>query len=259
MSRPTPTYPATASKQHDHLVSGWRLLLAIALMLVLGAGAGILTWWIVQTISPSWTTTVDFVVLVVAEVYAAVLGALLLAFGGVTGVRDRLGFRFTSGRDLLQAVGLNIVALLAALLFYVLFTPICGSPLTIAIPVLKSVTDVTRLPHADLLTLALIFGRVFVLVPLAEELFFRGALYGWLRRYLPALPTILLTAVLFGFEHTAWGVPMPRLFFLVPLTVVYGIAVGWVRERTGSTLNTAVMHVVVDAALLIVASLLILG
>jgi CAAX protease family protein len=259
MSLPTPTYPATASIEHDHLVSGWRLLLAIALMLVLGGGVGILTWWIVQTISPSWTTTVDFVVLVVAEVYAAVLGALLLAFGGVTGVRDRLGFRFTSGRDLLQAVGLNIVALLAALLFYVLFTPIFGSPLTIAIPVLKSVTDVTRLPQADLLTLALIFGRVFVLVPLAEELFFRGALYGWLRRYLPALPTILLTAVLFGFEHTAWGVPMPRLFFLVPLAVVYGVATGWVRERTGSTLNTAVMHVVVDAALLIGASLLILG
>jgi len=259
MSLPTPTYPATASIEHDHLVSGWRLLLAIALMLVLGAGAGILTWGIVQTISPSWTTTVDFVVLVVAEVYAAVLGALLLAFGGVVGVRDRLGFRFTSGRDLLQAVGLNIVALLAALLFYVLFTPIFGPPLSIAIPVLKSVTDVTRLPQADLLTLALIFGRVLVLVPLAEELFFRGALYGWLRRYLPALPTILLTAVLFGFEHIAWGVPMPRLFFLVPLAVVYGVATGWVRERTGSTLNTAVMHVVVDAALLIGASLLILG
>jgi uncharacterized protein len=99
---------------------------------------------------------------------------------------------------------------------------------------------------------------VFVLVPLAEELFFRGALYGWLRGHLSALPTILLTSVLFGFEHTAWGVPMPRLFFLMPLAFVYGIAVGWVRERTGSTLNTAVMHVVVDAALLIVASLLIL-
>jgi membrane protease YdiL (CAAX protease family) len=259
MNLPKPAYPATASKQDDHQVSGWRLLLAIALMLVLGASVGILTWGTVQAIVPSWIDTVDFVVLVVAEVYAAVLGALLLAFGGVAGVRDRLGFRFTSGRDLLQGIGLNIVALLAALLFYALFTPLFGSPLSIAIPVLKSVTDVTRLPHADLLTLALIFGRVFVLAPLAEELFFRGALYGWLRRYLPALPTILITAVLFGFEHVAWGVPMPRLFFLVPLAFVYGIATGWVRERTGSTLNTAVMHVVVDAALLIVASLLILA
>jgi membrane protease YdiL (CAAX protease family) len=65
--------------------------------------------------------------------------------------------------------------------------------------------------------------------------------------------------VLFGLEHIAWGVPMPRLFFLVPLAFIYGIAVGWVRERTGSTLNTAVMHVVVDTALLIIASLLILS
>jgi membrane protease YdiL (CAAX protease family) len=227
-------------------------------MLVLGASVGILTWGIAQAIAPSWIDTVDFVVLVVAEVYAAVLAALLLAFGGVAGVHDRLGFRFTAGRDLLQALMLNIVALLAAILIYTLFTPIFGSPLSIAIPVLQSVTDVNRLPHADQLTLALIFGRVFVLVPLAEELFFRGALYGWLRHYLPALPTILLTAGLFGLEHTAWGVPMPRLFFLVPLAFVYGVAVGWVRERTGSTLNTAVMHVMVDAALLIVAFLLIL-
>jgi membrane protease YdiL (CAAX protease family) len=259
MNLPTPAYSATDSKQDEHLVSGWRLLLAIALMLVLSASLVILTWGIVQIIAPSWINTVDFVVLVVAEVYAAILAALLLAFGGLAGARDRLGFRFTSSRDLLLGVGLNIAALFAALLLYALFTPLFGSPLTIAIPVLKSVTDVTRFPHADLLTLALIFARVFVLVPLVEELFFRGALYGWLRRYLPALPTILLTAVLFGFEHTAWGMPMPRLFFLVPLAFVYGIAVGWVRERTGSTLNTAVMHVVVDAALLIVASLLILG
>src|SRR5262245_47019922 len=217
---------ATAFKQDDHQVSGRRLLLAIALMLVLGASVGIVTWAIVQAIAPSWIDTVDFVVLVVAEVYAAVLGALLLAFGGVAGVRDRLGFRFTSGRDLLQAVGLGIVTLFAAVLCYALFTPLFGSPLTIAIPVLKSVTDVTRFPHADLLALALIFGRAFLLAPLAEELFFRGALHGWLRRYLPALPTILITAVLFGFEHTVWGMPMPRLFFLAPLATVYGIALG---------------------------------
>jgi membrane protease YdiL (CAAX protease family) len=227
-------------------------------MLVLGGGAGIVTWGIVHSVAPSWTSTVDFVVLVVAEVYAAVLAALLLAFGGLRGLRDHLGLRFTSPRDLLQALGLDVVALLAAIVVYVLLTPIFGPPLTIAIPVLKAVTDVTRLPHADVLTLVLIFGRVFLLVPLAEELFFRGALYGWLRRHLRALPTILLTAVLFGLEHTAWGVPMPRLFFLVPLAFVDGIAVGWVRERTGSTLNAAAMHVAVDAALLIAASLLIL-
>jgi membrane protease YdiL (CAAX protease family) len=227
-------------------------------MLLLGGAAGFVTWGIVHVIDPSWTSTVDFVVLVVAEAYAAVLAALLLAFGGVAGARRRLGLRFTSSRDILQALAIDVVALLVAIAFYVLLSPIFGPPLTIAIPVLKSVTDVTRLPHADPLALILIFGRVFLLVPLVEELFFRGALYGWLRRHMPTWPAIFVVAVLFGFEHTAWGLPMPRIFFLVPLAFVYGVAVGWVRERTGSTLNTAIMHVVVDAGLLILASHLIL-
>jgi membrane protease YdiL (CAAX protease family) len=227
-------------------------------MLLLGGGTGLVTWGIVQRVSPSWTATVDFVVLEVAEAYAAVLGALLLAFGGWSGVRGQLGLRFTSRRDLLQALGIDLLCALAAVLVYVLLTPLFGSPLSLSRPVLKAVTDVTRLPQADLLTLVLIFGRVFLLVPLAEELFFRGALYGWLRRHQRALPTILITAVLFGFEHTAWGLPMPSLFFLVPLAFTYGVGIGWVRERTGSTLNSAVMHVVVDAALLVVASLLVL-
>jgi len=37
-----------------------------------------------------------------------------------------------------------------------------------------------------------------------------------------------------------------------------GALYGWVRESTGSTLNTAVMHVLVDASLLLLACLLIL-
>jgi membrane protease YdiL (CAAX protease family) len=244
--------------QHDNLVSGRRVLLALALIVLLSGSAGSLTWGLAQAINPSWTATVDFVVLVVGEVYASVIGALLIAFGGLTGLHDRLGLRFTSGRDLRLAVGIDFLCLLAVVLTYLLFTPIFGPPLVLAIPVLKAVTDVTRLPAADLLTLVLIFVRVLLLVPLAEELLYRGMLYGWVRRYLPAAPSIVLVAVLFGFEHTVPGMPLPRLFFLVPLAVVYGIGVGWVRERTGSTLNTAVMHVVVDSALLIVASLLAL-
>ena len=259
MSFPSTTYTTTAAKEQEERASGWRLLLALAFMLLLGGAAGFVTWGIVRAVAPSWTSTVDFIVLLVAEAYAAILAALLLAFGGASGVQRRLGLRFTSGRDLLQALAIDVLALLVAMVFYVLLSPLFGPPLSIAIPVLKSVTDVTRLPHADPLALILIFGRVFLLVPLAEELFFRGALYGWLRRYMPAWPAILVVAVLFGFEHTAWGLPMPRLFFLVPLAFVYGVAVGWVRERTGSTFNTAVMHLVVDAGLLILACLLVLG
>ncbi|HEY2596121.1 MAG TPA: type II CAAX endopeptidase family protein [Chloroflexota bacterium] len=249
---------STHLEEDRHLVSGRRLLLAIALMLALGAAVGIVTWSIANVVDPSWVATTDFIVLVVAEVYAAVIVALLIAFGGPSGLRDRLGFRFTSGHDLSLALGVDLLCAVGLVAVYLLFSPVFGPPLTTAIPALKSVTDVTRLPSADLFTLILIFVRVFLLVAPAEELFFRGALYGWIRRYLPATPTILITSVIFGFEHTVPGMPMPTMFFLVPLGFVFGVGAGWVRERTGSTLNTAVMHVLVDAALLLVASLLIL-
>src|SRR5215467_13119690 len=138
---------AIAAKPQVQLVSGRRLLLALFLMLLFAGGAGFLTWGIVHAVASAWTSTVDFVVLVVAESYAAVLAALLVAFGGASGAERRLGLRFTSGRDLGRALALDVVALLAAIALYVLFTPIFGPPLSIAIPVLKSVTDVTRLPN----------------------------------------------------------------------------------------------------------------
>ncbi|HKD76774.1 MAG TPA: CPBP family intramembrane glutamic endopeptidase, partial [Ktedonobacterales bacterium] len=220
----------------DQVVSGRRLLLALLLMLILSASIGTATWSIAHAINPAWTATVDFVVLVVAEVYMSVLGALSIAFGGLKGLRERLGLHFTSGRDLWLAIGIDALCALAAILTYGLLTPLFGAPIATAVPVLKAATDVTRLPGANLFTLLLIGVRVFLLVPLAEELLFRGALYGWVRRYLRAIPTILLTAVIFGFEHTYPGMPVPRLFFLVPLAFIFGIGVGWIRERTGSTL-----------------------
>ncbi len=250
---PVPSPPLTRAA-----ITGREVLVAIGLILVFAGIAGIGTWSIAHAISPAWATSVDFVVLVVAEVYAAVIGALLLVVGGRQGLRDRLGFHFTSWRDIRQAMSVDVICALALLPTYLVFTPLFGSPLTTAIPVLKAVTDVTRLPGADAFTLLMIGIRVLILVPIAEELLFRGLLYGWLRRTLPALPTILITTVVFAIEHIDTQIALPRLFFLVPLAFVFGIGVGWVRERTGSTLNTAVMHVVVDVSLLIIASLLIL-
>ena len=47
-----------------------------------------------------------------------------------------------------------------------------------------------------------------------------------------------LDRVLFGIEH---------LYPIVmPLAVIYGLAAGWVRWRTGSTFNTWIMHVLTD-------------
>ncbi|MGO8948429.1 MAG: lysostaphin resistance A-like protein [Ktedonobacterales bacterium] len=250
--------PNNVLRPPSERVSGRRLLLAIGLIFLLSGSVGAITYSLVHAIDPTWIGTVDFVVLVVALVYASVTTALLIAFGGPRGLRGRLGFRFTSGGDLLLAVGVDLLCAVAVVLVYFLLTPVFGPPETRIIPILKAATDVTRLPSADPFTLIMIFVRVLVLVALGEELLFRGALYGWLRQHLPAVPTILLTALAFSCEHIYPGMPVPAAFSLVPLAFIFGVGAGCVRERTGSTLNTAVMHVLVDSSLLITASLLIL-
>src|SRR5439155_1678963 len=67
-----------------------------------------------------------------------------------------------------------------------------------------------------------------------EELFFRGALYGWMRGRFPALVAIPVSAMIFAGAHV--------IIPLMPTLFVFGLGAAWIRERTGSTLNSFAMH-----------------
>lgn len=243
-----------APGQQQHLVSGRRLLLALALILLLAAGVGTLTFMIVRAINPAWMASVDFVVLLVAEVYASVLAALLLAFGGWARVRERLAFRYTGRRNLLLALGALVLGWIVVGLVNVFLSPkLSGSPQSILLQVLPVSPDLPSLSSADVLATGLIAIRACVLSPLGEELVFRGALFGWVRRYLPSLPTILLTAVIFAPIHTSVPFSLTRELPGYLTISLEGIILAWVRERTGSSLNTFVMHAVNNSLALIVA------
>jgi membrane protease YdiL (CAAX protease family) len=70
--------------------------------------------------------------------------------------------------------------------------------------------------------------------PLAEELFFRGALFTALRRHATTLVTVSTTSLLFTLFH-----PDPRAWApILPLAVVLGL----VRARTGSLFTALLVH-----------------
>jgi hypothetical protein len=97
-----------------------------------------------------------------------------------------------------------------------------------------------------------VFG-VGVLVPFAEELFFRGLLYDWFRGRWGALAAILITSTLFGLGHfDSIGVAISG--FLL------GLANAILREKSGSLWPAILMHVLTNSfAMLALNALLLLG
>lgn len=81
---------------------------------------------------------------------------------------------------------------------------------------------------------ALLFVLVAVIAPIAEELFFRGMLYGLLRQRWTAAVAIPLNGLLFALIHF---IPL-----LIPGLLFVGIVLAWLRERSQSIYPCILLH-----------------
>ncbi len=90
------------------------------------------------------------------------------------------------------------------------------------------------------LRLAMILFVVACVGPLVEELFFRGALYGALRRKKPLFGATLVTAFCFVIGHLD--------FRLWPALVVVALVMSYLRSVSGSLMPSLSMHVAFNAA-----------
>ena len=77
------------------------------------------------------------------------------------------------------------------------------------------------------------FAALVILAPIAEELIFRGYLYG---KGLSAIPAIILVSVLFGFMHGQWNVGI--------VVGVMSIFLCIARELTGTIYAGILMHMI---------------
>lgn len=84
--------------------------------------------------------------------------------------------------------------------------------------------------------IAMSFFVVVLLAPLAEELFFRGWVYTSLKSSFGVRVAAIVTTLFFAFAHSDGGLIYP-LAVLVP-----GIVLVWVREMTGSTQASFLVH-----------------
>jgi membrane protease YdiL (CAAX protease family) len=91
---------------------------------------------------------------------------------------------------------------------------------------------------------AAFFLSVAVVAPIVEELTYRGLGFFLLSPY-GTLTAIVTTGVLFGAAH--------GLVVALPILVVFGLAVGWVRAKTESVYPSMILHGIFNGVALIVA------
>ena len=98
-------------------------------------------------------------------------------------------------------------------------------------------TGFTRLSQSYEYILA--FATLIIIAPAAEELLFRGFLYGKLRKRMPVWIAILITSVFFGLAHGQWNVGLD--VFVLSL-VLCGL-----REVTGNIWAGMLLHMLKNA------------
>jgi hypothetical protein len=215
------------------MVTGKRVLLALALWLFAAVVIGAATVFAARGNDAAAVTAI-----VVSEVYTLLIVALAIVFRPRTA--EALGLVGCRRAD----VGLAFAACGGAYLLTAAIQSAAGPwPWSSSIAILKAMgSDDGRLATAGPAVAAIIIIRACLLAALGEEALFRGVLYTWLRRRLRASAAIPVTAAAHAAIH---GFPA-----ILPLAFILGLGFGWVRERSGSTVPTIIVHAVHNAALI---------
>ena len=221
------------------LVSGSKLVLSLLASISAAAGVGIVSYYgLTRTMGNGLGSALPQIV--TFAVYGTLVAVLCYSFRPPN--RPPIALRFTSVKDLVFAIGATIVLIAACALAYAFLGLFFGGFLHLLEQLTAVATDAKRLQGQGSSAWVIAILRGCLLVPIFEEVFFRGLLLSWLNRHMRFAFALLVMAAMFAAMH----IYAPAL----PYTFLFGIATGYVRRTTGSTVNTVVMHVINNIVLL---------
>lgn len=151
-----------------------------------------------QSFNPAILTTVGGGLVYVLTLFITIGAPWLIIKSKTT--REELGLRrLPEWLDLLLApAGFFAYLLLSAVLALVASTLPFVNP--------EQIQDTGFSQISQQYEFILAFIMLIIIAPVAEEILFRGYLFGKLRKHLPMWAAILITSVLFGIVHGAWNV-----------------------------------------------------
>lgn len=165
--------------------------------------------------------------------------ALAVRLSGL-GIRDYLGLKMPRWRELLIGiVGLVVILVPESIVGGL----IAGDDVAISLREYRAAQAAGGVPFLAL--------EAVIVGPLIEELVVRGFIFrGWAASRLGPTPTIVLTAALWAEAHIQYSSQVAIAFIFCT-----GLLFGWLRNRSGSTVLTMVLHGIANALAVITAAL----
>jgi hypothetical protein len=229
--------PAEKIAKWGWLRSSWALAIILPLWILFGLTVAVLTTYaLVYVLGSFGISLVGINQSILEATYAALTYVLTLAI--VIGVpyafhkytsREDLGLKgLLTWKDIgLAPAGFVVYFIASSLLVYFatqIFSGFDGSQ-----------TQETGFTHlSGYGEYALAFTTLIIVAPVAEEILFRGFLYGKLRRRMPVWVAILITSALFGLIHGQWNVGLDVFALSIVLCSL--------REITGSIWSGILLH-----------------
>jgi membrane protease YdiL (CAAX protease family) len=204
--------PNSLEYQRKPAIGGRHILTCLAIFIFEGL---VLGPWMLP--APEGKLGLEALAIVFAYGLVAVLLAVLpLGWSAISA----LGFRFVRW----ETVGLGVAGALGVSFLV--------SQFGIESEGMKQVIDITREDGNLMASLT----AIAILAPLAEELVFRGLIYGWIENRWSASWAAIVSSILFALAHYEPS----HIVLVAPLAALFG----WLRYRTDSILPSLAAHLV---------------
>lgn len=177
----------------------------------------------------------------IAKAFSLTGGIALLLYVFKKQTWEAIGFRPTTRRWMLISVGIGIAQYpIRLLLARVLLTILPASNL--------GVQNVFYENGYSLAYNLLLFVIITLIVPISEEIFYRGFLFNWMKQNRPLWIAIIFSSLFFAMSHI-----IPSQIIMV---FTLGLVITWVYHKSGSIWTAITIHIVNNALGTLVAILL---
>lgn len=224
---------------------GWRDLFITLLVIGVGGAITILSLRSLTAVT-NWDVSRGFisppVYIAGTLLYLIIGGAILAVIGPRAGWRD-LGLHWPQWLYIALVPPVFIFGMGMMILTNAAVTFLIGD---FQNPQIESISGGQAFGLGELLVLWVLVGGI---VPIVEELFFRGVLHHLLRRHFGSILTIVIGAAIFAVVHF-----IPPL---IPGLFVAGLCLGYLREQSGSIWPGVIFHMLQNTLALLAMALIL--